>query len=99
MAMLDKVYNDKEDPADVAADWLADNGLDANGSAASGESLTVGSANFPENVILAEIYAQVLEAQGAKVGHQAQHRQPGEVLSRRSSRDRSTCSRSTPARS
>ena len=68
MAMLDKVYNDKADPADVAGDWLTENGLDAKGSAASGVSLTVGSANFPENVILAEIYAQVLEAQGAKVG-------------------------------
>ena len=66
--LVDKAVNDKEDPADVAAGWLADNGLDATGSAASGESLTVGSANFPENVILAEIYAQVLEAQGAKVG-------------------------------
>jgi osmoprotectant transport system substrate-binding protein len=66
MAMLDKVYNDKADPADVAADWLSENSLDAKGSAASGETLTVGSANFPENVILAEIYAQVLEAQGAK---------------------------------
>ena len=66
MAMLDKVYNDKADPADVAADWLSENSLDAKGSAASGETLTVGSANFPENVVLAEIYAQVLEAQGAK---------------------------------
>src|SRR5262249_6632332 len=33
----------------------------------TGQSLTVGSANFPENVLLAEIYAQALEAKGAKV--------------------------------
>jgi len=65
--LVDKAVNDKEDPADVAAAWLSDNDLDAKGSAASGVSLTVGSANFPENVILAEIYAQVLEAQGAQV--------------------------------
>ncbi len=65
--LVDKAVNDKEDAADVAAGWLADNGLDGTGSAASGESLTVGSANFPENVILAEIYAQVLEAQGAQI--------------------------------
>ena len=32
-----------------------------------GLSLSVGSANFPENVILAEIYAQALEAQGATI--------------------------------
>ena len=31
------------------------------------DTITVGSANFPENVILAEIYAQALEAQGAQV--------------------------------
>jgi osmoprotectant transport system substrate-binding protein len=33
----------------------------------TGQSLTVGSANFPENVLLAEIYAQALEAKGAKI--------------------------------
>jgi osmoprotectant transport system substrate-binding protein len=34
---------------------------------ASSQSLTVGSANFPENVLLAEIYAAALEAKGIKV--------------------------------
>jgi osmoprotectant transport system substrate-binding protein len=33
----------------------------------SGESLSIGSANFPESVLLAEIYAGALEAQGADV--------------------------------
>ena len=31
------------------------------------DSITVGSANFPENVLLAEIYAGALEAKGVKV--------------------------------
>jgi osmoprotectant transport system substrate-binding protein len=34
------------------------------------ESITVGSANFAENVILMEMYAQALEAKGAKVTRQ-----------------------------
>ncbi len=33
----------------------------------SGGSITVGSANFPENVLLAEIYAGALKAKGVKV--------------------------------
>ncbi|WP_203731177.1 ABC transporter substrate-binding protein [Streptomyces sp. SID12501] len=33
----------------------------------SGKSIVVGSANFPENQLLAEIYAQALEAKGLKV--------------------------------
>lgn len=65
--LLGKVVNDKADPAAVAKGFLTDNGLDTSGDSAKGESLTVGSANFPENVILAEIYAQALEAQGATV--------------------------------
>ena len=67
IAMNSKVSNDKEDPAEVAKAWLADNGLDASGTAVKGVNLTVGSANFPENVILAEIYAGALEAQGATI--------------------------------
>ena len=65
--LVGQVANDKEDPKDVAAGWLKDNSLDASGTAADGSSLTVGSANFPENVILAEIYAGALEAQGATI--------------------------------
>src|SRR6478736_4070644 len=37
-----------------------------SGSAAGGK-VVVGSANFPENVLLAEIYAQALEAKGVQV--------------------------------
>ena len=65
--LISKVANDKEDPADVAKGFLADNGLDATGTSAKGTSLTVGSANFPENVILANIYAEALKAQGATI--------------------------------
>jgi glycine betaine/choline ABC-type transport system substrate-binding protein len=65
--LIGQVANDKKDPADVAKGWLTDNGLDASGTSAKGTSLTVGSANFPENVILAEIYAGALSAQGATV--------------------------------
>jgi osmoprotectant transport system substrate-binding protein len=40
----------------------------ASGSApAAGGKVVVGSANFPENVLLAEIYAQALEAKGVQV--------------------------------
>lgn len=36
-------------------------------SGAGGKAIVVGSANFPENQLLAEIYAQALEAKGLKV--------------------------------
>ena len=65
--LIGEVANDKLDPAAVAKGWLSDNGLDSTGSTAKGASLTVGSANFPENVILANIYAEALQAQGATI--------------------------------
>ena len=34
---------------------------------ASSPAITIGSANFPENQLLAEMYAQALEAKGVKV--------------------------------
>ncbi len=37
------------------------------GASAGGGTVTVGSANFPEAVLLGEIYAQALEAKGIKV--------------------------------
>lgn len=39
----------------------------ASGAPAPSDTIVVGSANFPENQILAEIYAQALEAKGVKV--------------------------------
>jgi len=41
--------------------------LTGGDKAAPTDSIVVGSANFPENVLLAEIYAAVLEAKGVKV--------------------------------
>ena len=39
----------------------------ASGSASGGSAIIVGSANFPENVLLAEIYAGALKAKGVTV--------------------------------
>jgi osmoprotectant transport system substrate-binding protein len=41
--------------------------LDESGDGGDGGSVVVGSANFPENVLLMEIYAQALEAAGLEV--------------------------------
>ncbi|MEU1282799.1 ABC transporter substrate-binding protein [Kitasatospora sp. NPDC005856] len=39
----------------------------AGGSGGSGSTVVVGSANFPENVLLGSIYSQALKAKGVKV--------------------------------
>src|SRR3954452_7621037 len=39
----------------------------AGGGSGDTSTITIGSANFPENELLAEIYAQALEAKGVKV--------------------------------
>ena len=65
--LMVKVVTEKQDPKAVAKAWLAEQGLDSAGSSASGVKLTVGSANFPENVLLAQIYAEALKAQGADI--------------------------------
>jgi osmoprotectant transport system substrate-binding protein len=41
--------------------------LNASTGSASGDTIVVGSANFPENVILGEVYAKALERAGFKV--------------------------------
>jgi len=66
-ALMVKVVTEKQDPDAVAKAWLSDQGLSTAGTAAKGVKLTVGSANFPENVLLAQIYAEALKAQGATV--------------------------------
>ncbi|TDV52445.1 ABC transporter substrate-binding protein [Actinophytocola oryzae] len=40
---------------------------DTSAGSGSGDSITIGSANFPESQLLAEIYAQTLEAKGVTV--------------------------------
>jgi osmoprotectant transport system substrate-binding protein len=42
-------------------------GSDSGGGAPKSGTIVVGSANFPENVLLGEIYAQALQAKGIKV--------------------------------
>ncbi len=66
-ALLVQVITNKQDPDAVAKSWLTSQGLDAKGTAAKGSTLVVGSANFPENVLLAEIYAEALKDQGASI--------------------------------
>jgi osmoprotectant transport system substrate-binding protein len=68
LAQLDvHVITDKQDPAAVAKGWLAAEGLDKTGTAAQGVSIKIGSANFQESVLLADIYAEALRAQGANI--------------------------------
>lgn len=64
-----KVEIDKEDPADVAATFLEEQGLLTGEGGGSGD-LTVGAVAFAENQIVAEMYAQVLEDAGYSVDRQ-----------------------------
>jgi glycine betaine/choline ABC-type transport system substrate-binding protein len=63
-----KVETNKQDPDQAAQEWLGSiaGGL-PNTTPAKGVSLTIGSANFPENVVLADIYAEALKGAGASV--------------------------------
>ncbi len=63
---------DGDSPTDVAKEWLGDNGLlPYKGDKVTG-SLNVGSTNFAEQEIVAELYAQVLESAGATVSKKFQ---------------------------
>jgi osmoprotectant transport system substrate-binding protein len=64
--LMVKVVTDKADPADVATQWLSTLGLPTT-TPAAGVKLVVGSANFQENVLLAQIYAIALKGAGADV--------------------------------
>lgn len=44
-----------------------ENGNGAGNEAGSQDTITIGSANFPENILLAEIYAEALRAKGVEV--------------------------------
>jgi osmoprotectant transport system substrate-binding protein len=57
---------DLESPADVAREWITAQNLDTVSAGIEGE-ITVGSTNFYEQEILGEIFAQVLEGNGATV--------------------------------
>jgi osmoprotectant transport system substrate-binding protein len=59
---------DKPDVGPVAKAWLTENGLLTDPApAGSAGPVAIGSANFPESRVLAEIYAQVLELKGFAV--------------------------------
>jgi osmoprotectant transport system substrate-binding protein len=62
-----QVTVDGKDSKSVAGAWLTANGLTSGGTAGSGVKVKVGSTNFPEQEILGEIFAQVLEANGYSV--------------------------------
>lgn len=57
---------DLESVPDVARDWIAAQNFDAISAGIEGD-ITVGSTNFYEQEILGEIFAQILESNGAKV--------------------------------
>ncbi|MEO8423641.1 MAG: glycine betaine ABC transporter substrate-binding protein [Actinomycetota bacterium] len=70
-ALNKQVEIDKEDPADVAGAFLDDQGLLPSGGDGAGTTITVGvSGAFAENQIVAEMYAQILEAAGYTVDRQ-----------------------------
>jgi osmoprotectant transport system substrate-binding protein len=70
-ALNKKVEIDKQDAADVAAGFIDDQGLLPSGGGGAGTTITVGvSGAFAENQIVAEMYAQVLEAAGYTVSRQ-----------------------------
>ena len=64
--MNGRVELDKENPADVAKDFLEQEGLLGSGASGSGD-LTIAAVAFAENQIVAEMYAQILEDAGYTV--------------------------------
>jgi osmoprotectant transport system substrate-binding protein len=62
-----EVEVNKKDPVAVATAYLQGLGQQPPATLNAGVTLTVGSANFPENVVLAQIYAVALKVTGAKV--------------------------------
>ncbi len=61
-----QVTVDKSDPKDVARAWLQQNGFVPTGGSNKG-TIVVGSTNFSEQLVLAELYSQQLEANGYTV--------------------------------
>ncbi len=59
----------------------------ASSTASGNPAVVIGSANFPENEILADIYADVLKGQRGPGHDQARHRQPRGLLQRDGERD------------
>ena len=55
---------DRQTSSTVAAQYLADQGLDTQDQVGDGAAITVGAANFSESATLAEVYAGALRAAG-----------------------------------
>ncbi len=55
---------DRRTSSEVAAEFLAEQGLDAQDDVGGGAAVLVGAANFSESATLAEIYAGALDAAG-----------------------------------
>ena len=53
--------------ADTASTDATESSTESSGSGAAAGTITIGSANFPESALLAEIYAAALEADGLTV--------------------------------
>jgi osmoprotectant transport system substrate-binding protein len=68
-AAVAAVSIDGDNPEDVAGAWLEEKGLPGDLTAEG--SLTVGSANFAESSIAAQIYGQALASAGVDVDYQA----------------------------
>jgi osmoprotectant transport system substrate-binding protein len=64
LALVAGACGDDDDDSATGDDATGD---ESEAGDLAGQSLTIGSANFPESVLLAEIYAGALEAQGADV--------------------------------
>lgn len=67
-----RVDSDREDTEDVAGDFLTEKGLLEGEAASGGGSITVGSANFSEAEIVAQMYKLGLEHAGYDVELRAQ---------------------------
>jgi len=65
VAMNARSSNQHDDPETIAKDYISQKGLASGLSGGSGD-ITVGAANFSENQILANLYAQALDAAGYK---------------------------------
>ncbi len=65
--MVASVSIDGDNPEDVAGAWLAESGV---GDLTATGDLTIGSANFAESSVAAQIYGQALEAAGVGVEYQ-----------------------------
>jgi osmoprotectant transport system substrate-binding protein len=63
---------DGRKPGDVAKAWLEENKLVPYSGDKTSVELTVGSTNFAEQEIVAELYAQVVESAGGKVDRKFQ---------------------------